>query len=244
MQRRQLVQAISASILGTSLNSVPAAAQSASPTMVPMQYGTFMEWLDATRAAALGLVSETGGKDTEQFMQFLALWATAMPDPTEFKWQSIAGANKKLDAAALFQGRPFVVSALRLDPGCILPLHCHPSGGAVSVCTQGSLVMQHCELVAGSAVFTETGATAEVDEVSVVNLTKNRFTQFTPTRANLHSFRAGPDGAMLVEIAVQWAGTGQFSYLKLEDAVPAPFDSIGRRHRGNWVGMDIALAYS
>jgi quercetin dioxygenase-like cupin family protein len=212
--------------------------------MMPTQYRSFMDWLDATRAAALNLVSETGAKNTEQFMQFLTLWATAMPDPTEFSWQSIAGANKSLDAAALFQGRPFAVSALRLDPGCILPLHCHPSGGAVSVCTQGSLVMKHYELVAGSAVFTETGATAEVDEVSVASLTKNRLTQFTPTRANLHTFIAGTDGATLVEIAVQWAGTGEFSYLKLEKPGPAPLESIVRRYRGNWVGMNIALAYS
>ena len=177
-------------------------------------------------------------------MQFLALWATAMPDPGELSWQPIAGANKRPEAAALFQGRPFVVGALRLDPGCILPLHCHPSGGAVSVCTQGSLLMRHYDLAAGSAPFTDTGATVEVEEVSVTSLMKDRFTLFTPSRANLHTFAAGPEGATLVEIAVQWGGAGEFSYLKLEDAAPASAASTVRRRRGSWVGMDIARAYT
>jgi hypothetical protein len=162
--------------------------------MVPAQYRNFADWLEGARAAALSLVEETGAKDTEQFMQFLALWATAMPDPTELAWQSIDGANEKLEAAIVSPGRPFVVGALKMDPGCIVPLHCHPSGGAVSVCTQGSLVMRHYDLVAGSAAFTDTGATAEVDQASVASLTRNRFTLFTPTRANLHTFAAGPDG--------------------------------------------------
>jgi hypothetical protein len=238
----QLVRAIPAALSGTVLYSTSAAAQSASTSMMPTQYGTFDEWLGAARAAAQNVVRESGAKNTEQFMQFLSLWATAMPDPTEFSWLSIAGANRRLDAATLFQGRPFVVSALKMDPGCILPLHCHPSGGAVSVCLQGSLIMRHYDLVPGAAAFTETGAAVEVDEVAVASLTKNRITQFTPTRANLHTFKAGPNGATLVEIAVQWGGTGEFSYLKLGDAVSNSSESA-RRYRGNWVGMNVALAY-
>jgi hypothetical protein len=104
--------------------------------------------------------------------------------------------------------------------------------------------MQHYDLAAGFAAFTDTGATVEVDEASVASLTRNRFTLFTPTRANLHTFTAGPKGATLVEIAVQWGGTGAFSYLKLEDAVSPSADSTMRRHRGRWVGMDIARAYA
>jgi hypothetical protein len=241
VQRRQLIQAIPVSLAGALLPAEPAAPQSAAPAALPLQYGTFTGWLEAARAAALNLVKETGAKDTEQFMQFLALWATAMPEPAELTWQSIAGANEELEAAAVSPGRPFVVAALRMAPGCTVPLHCHPNGGAVSVCTQGSLVMRHYDLAVGSAAFTDIGATAEVDEASVASLTSNRFTLFTPTRANVHTFTAGPEGATLVEIAVQWGGTGEFSYLKLDDALAA---STVRRHHGHWVGMDIARAYT
>ena len=240
VQRRQLVQAIPVSLAAALLCPKSAVPQPAYSSPVPAQYDTFAEWLESARAAALNLVKRTGAEDTAQFMQFLALWVTAMPDPPELVWQAIAGANERLEAATVAAGRPFVVGALRMDPGCIVPLHCHPSGGAVSVCTQGSLVMQHYDLAAESAAFAETGARAEVDEASVARLTKSRFTQFTPTTANLHTFTAGPDGATLVEIAVQWGGTGAFSYLKLEDAA----DPGARRRRGRWVGMDIAGAYA
>jgi len=215
---------------------------SVSPSLMPKQYSTFVEWLNASRAAALQFVADSGAAHAERFMQFLALWVTAIPDPNEPTWQRIDGANKKLEFALISPGHPFVVTALRMEPGCILPAHCHPGGGGITLCIDGSLMIQHYDLVAGSAAFSETGAVAEVEEVSVTRLRKNQFTLFTPSRANLHQLQAGPDGAVAVDIVVQWAGAGEFSYLKLTDSTPASQAAMGRRHRGTWVGMDIARA--
>jgi hypothetical protein len=45
------------------------------------------------------------------------------------------------------------------------------------------------------------------------------------------------------EIAVQWQGGGEFSFLKLERPLPVErFDSQSRL-RGEWVGMNLAAAY-
>jgi len=243
MQRRQLIRALPASLIATTAHAAEPAAPSSPVAFAPEQYPTFAAWLDAARTAALHSVAQSGAKNQEQFMQFLALWATAMPNPVEPAWQPIAGANQRLEFASLFKGRPFVVAALKLNPGCVLPVHCHPGGGAVSVCIEGSLVMRHYELVASSAPFTETGATVDVDEVAAASLRVNQFTLFTPTRANLHGFEAGPNGATLVEMTVQWAGTGAFSYFKPHGAAIVSPDGAFRRHRGSWVGMDIGSAY-
>jgi hypothetical protein len=242
MQRRQLISSLSAGVIGAAMFPASPAANAAATVMTPAEYATFDEWLQAARAAALQLVEETGAKDTEQFMQFLALWAMAMPDPDQYTWQQIPGANLKFEAASLARGRPFVVGGLKLAPGYVVPPHCHPMGGAVSLCVEGSLVIRHYDLVPGAAAYTETGAVVEVEETATAYLQKGQFTQFTPTRGNLHRLQAGPEGATVVEMSVQWGGTGAFSYLKFEDQLRAVSDTTTRRQRGTWVGMDIALA--
>lgn len=175
-------------------------------------------------------------------MQFLALWATAMPDPAEPEWLPIAGANRPLGSAMIAPGRPFVVTALSMAAGCRLPAHCHPGGGGISICIDGAVTIRHYDLVAGSPPYSETGATAEIDPVSVTRLDQNQFTLFTPTQANLHELRAGPDGATVVDIIVQWSGVGEFSYFRHSD--DGPESSLGRRLSGTWVGMNIADAYA
>lgn len=71
------------------------------------------------------------------------------------------------DAATIALGRPFVVTALKFAPGCLLPVRCHPGGGGISLCTSGSLVIRHYDLVEGSPEFSATGAVAEVEETSI-----------------------------------------------------------------------------
>ena len=176
-------------------------------------------------------------------MQFLAAWVTGMPKTPSPKWGSIPGANRSLDFAMLSSGRPFVVTTFRMAPGCRQPAHCHPGGGGVTLCVEGGLVMRHFNLLPDQPPFSETGAKVEIEEAAIARLTRDTFTLFTPTRSNLHQLEAGPEGAVCVDIVVQWQGAGQFSYLKLrnEDAGAPP--RPGQRLRGEWVGMDIAKAY-
>ncbi len=69
-------------------------------------------------------------------------------------------------------------------------------------------------------------------------------TQFTPTQSNLHQFHAGLKGIVGVEFAVQWQGSGEFSFLKLEQPAAVDGFAAGRPLRGRWVGMQLADAYS
>jgi hypothetical protein len=61
--------------------------------------------------------------------------------------------------------------------------------------------------------------------------------------ANLHQFHAGLAGAAGVEIAVQWQGAGDFSFLKLERPAAVERFRAGERLTGKWVGMQLAAAY-
>jgi hypothetical protein len=244
MRRRQLVKALPFSIAGGFLGAVTTEAQEQRRALTPDRYDDFAIWLDAARESALELIAISGADDTERFMQFLALWTTAMPEIPEPEWQEIAGANARLDAATVSLGRPFVVTALRFASGCVLPAHCHPGGGGVSLCTNGSLSIRHFDLLEGSADFSETGSVAEVEAVSTTLLRSRQFTEFTPTRANLHELEAGPGGATVVDVIVQWRRAGEFSFLKFQGGPSVTRDSVGRRRSGTWVGMDISRAYA
>lgn len=243
MQRRRIAQAVPLSIVGSLLCPSGSYGQNASASLTPDRYASFDSWLEAARTAALSFIEEYGAENTGQFMQFLALWTTAMPPIPEPSWQTLEGANAPLDAATIATGRPFVVTALRFAPGCLLPAHCHPGGGGISLCTNGSLAIRHYDLVEGSPVFSETGAIADVEETSVTLLRQGRFTRFTPTDANLHQLQAGTDGATIVDLIVQWSRSGEFSFLQFQDDASTDQGTIGRRRSGVWVGMDISRAY-
>jgi hypothetical protein len=238
-----MVSMLSVAAAGAAAPLMALGAEPALTALLPRQYADFAAWLTSSRASAMAYLKEFGTTDTERFMKLLSLWTCAMPDPPEPAWQAMAGANERLEMATVAASRPFVVSAFRMAPGCVLPVHCHPGGGGITLCTSGSLAIQHFELCADQPPFSETGAQAEVRQVQVAQLARNQATQFTPSQANLHQFHAGPGGAAGVEIAVQWQGGGEFSFLKLQEKLDVGDFRADQRIRGQWVGMQLAAAY-
>jgi hypothetical protein len=237
MDRRTLVQLLPLALAGC-------AKPSGQPDLFPPHpYTEFNAWLNDARAATLPLIEKGGGRDPAQFIQLLALWAVAMPRFVVREWQEVKGANAKLESALLGAGRPFSISAFRMAPGCLQPVHCHPGAGGITLVHEGSLGIKHFDLVPGSTEYTNTGGGAEIAESSIAAVYSGRFTTFTPSVSNLHQLEAGTDGAVGVDIQVQWSGTGQFSYLKLTEAISTAEGLIGARHLGAWVGMDISKAY-
>lgn len=243
MQRREMVSMLSVAAAGAVAPLVSAGAETPGPLLLPERYDDFADWLANARTAGMNYLQRFGASDTERFMKLLSLWACAMPDPPEPTWQSMQGANAPLEMATIAPGRPFVVSAFRMAPGCILPLHCHPGGGGITLCTSGSLAIQHFELCDQQPPFSQTGADAEVRQVLVAQIARNQATLFTPTLANLHQFHAGPEGAVGVEIAVQWQGAGEFSFLRMRENLAPENFRVGQRLAGRWVGMQLAAAY-
>lgn len=241
MRRRDLVSGISLAATAP-LQAFAAAGTEAG--MLPAEYEDFAGWLQRAQQAGLRHVQAFGTAHPERFMRFLGVWAAAMPASPEPAWQNMNGANATLEMATVAAGRPFVVSAFRMAPGCVLPLHCHPGGGGITICKTGSLAIQHFDLCEGQPDFSKTGSRAEVTPVSVTQLTPGHDTWFTPDHANLHQFVAGPEGAAGIEIAVQWSGAGEFSFLRLEEQIGADHLPAGRRLRGEWVGMRLADAYA
>jgi PCO_ADO len=241
MNRRSLVQLLPLALAGC---AQPSGGSGSSNPFPRGPYTNFNAWLNDARAATLPLIQTGGARDPAQFIQLLALWAVAMPRFAVREWKEIKGANAKLETALLGAGRPFTISAFRMAPGCLQPVHGHPGAGGITVVHDGSLGIKHFDLVPGSTEFTNTGGAAEIAESSIAAVYSGRFTTFTPSAGNLHQLEAGTDGATGVDMLVQWgAAAGNFSYLKLTESISTAEGVIGARHRGTWVGMDIAKAY-
>jgi hypothetical protein len=244
MQRRALWSVLSATATAMAVSKKGFGMEPSAAALLPGQYEHFEDWLTASRKAAMDYLKQFGVADTERFMKLLALWTCAMPDAPDPAWQAMPGAHATLEMATVASGRPFVVSAFRMAPGCILPLHCHPGGGGITLCTAGSMAIQHFELCEDQPPYSATGAQADVRQVQVAQIAHRQVTWFTPTQSNLHQFHAGPQGAMGFEIAVQWQGGGEFSFLKLERPLPVDHFELRSRLRGKWVGMSLAAAYA
>jgi hypothetical protein len=244
MNRRQALPIFTLGAAGLFAAPRVPAADTQAPSVLPGTYEEFGTWLEAARTASLAYLKANGTTDTERFMKLLSLWACAMPEPPEPRWQRVAGGNALIEMATVAPGRPFVVSAFRMAPGAILPLHCHPGGGGITICMSGSMAIQHFQLSEMQPRYSETGAVAEVRQVLTAQLDDRQSTQFTPTQSNLHQFHAGQKGIVGVELAVQWQGSGEFSFLKLERPAAVDGFAAGRPLRGRWVGMQLADAYS
>jgi len=213
---------------------------------VPVQYSSFDEWMQAARESTLQFLQTAKGREPEYFIRFLALWGAALPHDLQAwpdAWTALPGANALLEFNMLAGGRPFVVSALRMAPGCLLPAHCHPGGGGITLCLDGALSLEHFQLAQEQPHFSNTGSLVEVRLDSVTWLTRDRHTWFTPTASNLHQLRAGPQGAIALDLAVQWEGAGEFSFLRFEDERGAEGARVGQTLAGKWTGMNIADAY-
>lgn len=243
MQRRDVVTAVSLAAAGIVAPMMAAGEEQPAVDLLPRKYDDFSVWLASAQAAGMRYLRDYGRNDTERFMKLLGLWVSAMPATPAPNWQVIEGANARLEMATLAAGRPFVVSAFRMAPGCVLPAHCHPGGGGITMCRRGAVTIQHFDLAGDQPAFSETGATVRVRAVSATQLRAEQETWFTPTQSNVHRFVATSEGAEGVEIAAQWAGGGEFSFLKL--AAPPEADSFqaGQILSGSWTGMRIADAY-
>jgi hypothetical protein len=240
MNRRHLIPLLPLALAGCTGSAAPGLG---SPDLLPAQYTDFNAWLNAARAAGTHLIEKGAARDPARFVQFVAVWAAAMPRFVVREWREIKGANSKLESALLATGGPFVVSAFRMAPGCIQPVHCHPGSGGITVCHEGSLAIKHFDLLPGSMESSNTGGAAEIAEVSVSHVHSGRFTTFTPSAGNLHQLEAGPEGAVGVDILVQWQGTRELTYLRLAQPTVTSEGQVGARHPGAWVGTDIARAY-
>ena len=111
----------------------------------------------------------------------------------------------------------------RLAPHAILPPHNHTPGYVVSLCLEGACRVEHFE-IAGDAPAPGEEGEFELRRTRAQLLRPGQATSLTPERDNVHTFRAGPQGALGVDVNVFLPGEGDWSMIELAGEAKQGFD--------------------
>ena len=115
-----------------------------------------------------------------------------------------------------FRGKPFFIVEWRLEPGAVLPPHCHPN---VSVCTlglEGEARIRNFEIV-GDAPDFSSKQTFQVRETHNEIIAPGRLNTLSALRDNIHTFQAGKQGARGIDISTYHGPDVGFSFLDISD---------------------------
>lgn len=128
------------------------------------------------------------------------------------------GKFKSLDPAVYFGVKNrtpvFFVVEWRMEPGAVLPPHCHPN---VSVCTvglEGEAILKNYEIV-GKAPEFKAKDSFSVRETKSERLSAGRINSLSAHRDNIHTFTAGSKGARGIDISTFHGPDIGFSFLEI-----------------------------
>ena len=136
---------------------------------------------------------------------------------------------RRVDGVPADRRRPAVIThQIHVPPNGRIPLHDHRGMFGAIVGADGECEIRSFDIVEGGAT-TDTVGLREMDRTW---LTPGRFALLTRTRDNVHEFRAGPNGARLLDLFV-WLEEGARSHdlAWIDDPAASPKD---RRYRARW----------
>jgi len=204
----------------------PTGAEPAEPlgfeAFVKLCQGLVDEHLKGERALpeALLLALAEGGARLE---------ADSVPRPT---LGAFGGYEPKVGFAPVHRAPPLVVIQWQLDPNAVLPPHNHTPAYVVSLCLEGECVVRHFE-IAGEAPAPGTPGDFALRETRAQLLRPGHATSLTPERDNIHTFHAGPRGALGIDLNVFLPGEGDWSMIASEEGSSDGFETL---RTARWIG--------
>lgn len=145
----------------------------------------------------------------------------------------------KLEPAVAFgvgyRGRPFFIVEWQLEPGAVLPPHCHPNASVCTVGLEGEARIRNFEIV-GSAPEFESRRTFSVRETHNELIGPGRINTLSSHRDNIHTFRAGRSGARGIDISTLHGPDVGFSFVEIETT---PKEPEGRIFEAAWKGQTV-----
>jgi hypothetical protein len=223
---------ISAAVLASAAGSSVLASALAAEAPADNAFSSLMQRLQKI-GAQLPAVSAA-----EQNAYIYRLAATAMlvdrfPMPKLEAYGKTAieiGPLGRTDPADRIHGVALV--AYRMAPGALLEPHNHPHYSVTTIGIEGEAEVRHFEPAQDAPPMTSR-------ERFVVRKTAQRVIRpgeastLTPSRDNVHTFRAGPQGARLVDLFSIHGDDVGFAYLNI---AAQPTVSGGDTHVAQWIG--------
>lgn len=124
---------------------------------------------------------------------------------------------------------PLSIIQWRLAPHAVFPPHNHSPADVVSLCTEGETRVRHFDIV-GAAPEYSSPKSFLIRETRNELLTPGRMSSLTTKRDNIHTFKAGKEGALGIDINTILPGDAPFSFLSFDQ----PLDSGKRVYEAVW----------
>jgi len=137
------------------------------------------------------------------------------------KLGAFVGLDPPVEFGPLIVVAPLAIIQWRLAPGAVLPPHNHNPADVISLCLEGDCTVRHFEVV-GTAPEYSSKETFLVRESRNDLLTPGRMSSLSTIRDNIHTFKAGKDGAMGIDINSILPGDKPFSFLDLAEKPREP----------------------
>ena len=250
MDRRSFLSISSASAIISGLSIVPSVnASSISPrTPLPGENnGDRLSWdqfLDETVTATAPFIGDRTQSGQDAYLYTIAAYASLLGELPEVEPRDFGGLEPAYELDLIYRSAdaPFIVLYWTMEPGSILPAHCHPGANVCTLCTQGQVLLRNYDTVPGSPeCWSGSEDDFEVIETTTDLLRAGAVNTVSEFRNNIHRFEAGPNGAQGIDITTGYDEVNKpFSFLRLWQ--PGTSELGAASHRGQWVGKDIKRA--
>jgi hypothetical protein len=113
-----------------------------------------------------------------------------------------------------YRSKPFFIVEWQLEPGAFLPPHCHPNASVCTLGLEGEARIRNFEVVDQAPEFSSR-KTFLVRETHNEIITPGRINTLSSMRDNIHTFRAGRNGARGIDISTDHGPDVGFSFLEI-----------------------------
>ena len=134
-----------------------------------------------------------------------------------------------------YRGKPFFIVEWQLEPRAFLPPHCHPNASVCTVGLEGEAQIRNFEVI-GEAPEFSSRKTFLVRETHNEIIAPGRINTLSSMRDNIHTFRAGKNGARGIDISTLHGPDVGFSFLDIAGRTRDPDSSI---YEATWKGQSM-----
>lgn len=174
--------------------------------------GDFDGFLAEAVAELSRLLPAPGDASQADYVQRAAARLRQLPAPPAVAWQE----SRKLDIKPVADKGVFSVTLLRAKPGAVLPPHNHPLYSVATMGLQGEVLVRNFHPQGDLPPYASKAA-FRLRQTREVLLRPGITSTLTPSRDNFHTFEAGREGAVWIDLSTPHGGpgAGDFSYLRL-----------------------------
>jgi hypothetical protein len=197
--------------------------------------GGFSDLTAALKILAAELLEKKALTADEYLSRLAGLGAGLRTDDVpEGKLGRFSTFDPPIELGPIHRDVPIVIIQWRFAPGAVLPPHNHTPAHVLSLCIEGECRVRHFDAV--DAPPLDSRETFRIRETENRILKPGRSTSLTPARDNIHTFEAGPEGALGFDINTFLPGEGDWSMLEVDESSPRSREGYERVFEARWTG--------